>query len=85
MPAHGYSSHNSTLALAVTASALTLDTPNWITASRQTLVWNNQPGDPSTWSFELLNEIFNRAFALANSVDPAPSRLNFTLGQVPPG
>jgi hypothetical protein len=78
-----------TLALAFAAplaTALTLETPtNWVTSSRQTIRWTNQQGDPSTWSFELVNDVFHNAFALANNIDPASNSVEFILGQVPVG
>ncbi len=38
-----------------------------------------------TWSFELVNEVFHNAFAIANNVDPAPQQLSLTLPVVPVG
>jgi hypothetical protein len=74
------------VAAASLSSALEIDTPtNWTSSSRQTITWTNQQGDPSTWSFELVNTVFNDAFAVGNNIDPSTSSFNFELGVVPVG
>jgi len=78
----------SLLALLVTplVSALTVEVPqNPTTGGQITIRWASAAGDPDTWSFELTNEVFHNAFAIANNVDPAPQQLTLTLPVVPVG
>jgi len=68
------------------ASALVLQIPENPTSGGQINVkWTNEPNDPETWSFELINTAFNNAFAIANNVDPSASSLTLTLPVVPVG
>jgi hypothetical protein len=74
------------LAAAPLSSALTIDTPtNWTSGGQAVISWENAQGDPSTWSFELINVVFNDAFAIANNVDPSSSPLTIELPIVPAG
>ncbi|KAF9476927.1 hypothetical protein BDN70DRAFT_896937 [Pholiota conissans] len=67
-------------------SGLVLEIPkNPTTGGSVTIHWTNEQGDPSTWSFELINTAFNDAFAIANNVDPSPSALTLTLPIIPVG
>lgn len=38
-----------------------------------------------TWSFELINKVFNNAFAIANNINPSASQITLTLPVVPVG
>jgi len=68
------------------ASALVVQIPENPTSGGQiTIRWTNEPNDPETWSFELLNTVFNNAFAIANNVNPSASELTLTLPVVPVG
>ncbi|PPQ66343.1 hypothetical protein CVT24_007180 [Panaeolus cyanescens] len=67
-------------------SALTLQIPeNPTSGGEVTIKWTSAPGDPETWTFELINTVFNNAFAIANNVNPAPQELRLTLPVVPEG
>ncbi|KJA28332.1 hypothetical protein HYPSUDRAFT_33684 [Hypholoma sublateritium FD-334 SS-4] len=67
-------------------SGLVLQVPqNPTSGGTVTISWTNQQGDPSTWSFELTNESFNNAFAVANNVDPSLNSITITLPVVPIG
>ncbi|KAF8167222.1 hypothetical protein B0H34DRAFT_680889 [Crassisporium funariophilum] len=67
-------------------SALTLQIPeNPTSGGSVTIKWNSAQGDPDTWTFELLNTVFNNAFAIANNVDPSTQQLTLTLPVVPVG
>ncbi|KIM35610.1 hypothetical protein M413DRAFT_20729 [Hebeloma cylindrosporum] len=68
------------------ASALILSIPEAPTSGGQmTIKWTNEPNDPETWSFELINTAFNNAFAIANNVNPSASSLTLTIPIVPVG
>lgn len=49
-----------------------------------TITWTSEPDDPP-FSIELVNDIFNNQFAIANNVQPSLGTLELTLPQVPPG
>ncbi|KAH9486142.1 hypothetical protein JR316_0000206 [Psilocybe cubensis] len=70
-------------------SALTLTFPSNATSGGEvTITWTVDASDPSrfsTFSFELINESFNNAYAIANNVDPALLKLTLTLPVVPVG
>ncbi|KAF9562287.1 hypothetical protein CPC08DRAFT_817229 [Agrocybe pediades] len=67
-------------------SALTLQVPeNPTSAGQITIKWTSAPGDPETFSFELINTAFNNAFAIANNVNPTAGQLTLTLPPVPVG
>lgn len=67
-------------------SALILQTPtNPTSGGQMTIMWTSENGDPSTWSFELLNPDFHDSFAIANNVDPSPQQLTLTIPIVPVG
>ncbi|KAF5327740.1 hypothetical protein D9619_005058 [Psilocybe cf. subviscida] len=67
-------------------SALKLATPKNPTSSGTiTIKWTNEPNDPDTWSFVLINQSFNNEFAIANNVNPSASQLTLTLPIVPTG
>jgi len=68
------------------ASALVIQIPENPTSGGQiTIKWTNEPNDPETWTFELINTVFNNAFAIANNVNPSASELTLTLPVVPVG
>ncbi|KAG5644972.1 hypothetical protein DXG03_007344 [Asterophora parasitica] len=59
------------------------DTPT--SAGPITLKWVSEPGDPATFSFELVNEVFHNAFAVANNVIPELGSIDIVLPVVPVG
>ncbi|PPQ77548.1 hypothetical protein CVT25_011408 [Psilocybe cyanescens] len=67
-------------------SALTLTFPSNATSGGQvTITWTLAANDPETFSFELINDAFNNAFAIANNVNPTAQSLTLTLPVVPVG
>jgi len=50
-----------------------------------TIKWTSAAGDPATFSFELVNEVFHNAFAIANNVVPELGQMTITLPVVPIG
>ncbi|EJC98637.1 uncharacterized protein FOMMEDRAFT_149034 [Fomitiporia mediterranea MF3/22] len=67
-------------------SALTITTPtNWTSTGPAVITWSAVNGDPQTFSIELINNVFNRQFALANNVATGAMTLSLTLPSVPEG
>jgi len=67
-------------------SALTVSVASGATSGGNiTINWTTDSGDPSTWTFELVNPSFNNAFALANNVDPTLNTLTLQCPIVPSG
>jgi len=67
-------------------SALTVSVADGATSGGNiTINWTTDNGDPSTWTFELVNPSFNNAFALANNVDPTLNTLTLQTPIVPTG
>ncbi|KAF5312116.1 hypothetical protein D9619_002433 [Psilocybe cf. subviscida] len=74
------------LAAPLLVSALQLAIPeNPTNSGTITIKWTNEPNDPDTWSFELINKVFNNAFAIANNINPSASQITLTLPVVPVG
>ncbi|KAF8838682.1 hypothetical protein BDN67DRAFT_971150 [Paxillus ammoniavirescens] len=75
------------LALALPfVSAMTVDAPvGAITGSPVTLTWAGNGSDPSYFTFELSNPLFNYAYAIANNVATSEGSTSLTLPQVPVG
>ncbi|KIP11768.1 hypothetical protein PHLGIDRAFT_33240 [Phlebiopsis gigantea 11061_1 CR5-6] len=69
------------------AASLTITTPTNLTSGGPaTISWTTAAGDPSTWSFELVNtDVFHNSFAIANNVNPSLGSISMTLPSVPPG
>ncbi|KAG6845562.1 hypothetical protein H0H87_007240 [Tephrocybe sp. NHM501043] len=66
--------------------ALTLNIPeNPTSGGPVTISWATQSGDPPTFSIELTNEAFHRAFAIANNVQPEQGSIDLILPVVPVG
>jgi len=66
--------------------ALQLATPTGLTSGGQTTItWTTAAGDPDTFSIELLNQVFNNAYAIANNVATTLGSITLTLPVVPPG
>ncbi|KAF7797180.1 hypothetical protein EIP86_008372 [Pleurotus ostreatoroseus] len=82
-----FSKLSALIAIAPLVSALTITTPtNWTSAGPAVIEWTTVSGDPSTWSFELVNPTnFHQTFGIANNVNPSLGSLTLTLPAVPPG
>jgi len=66
--------------------ALTIQTPTGLTSGGQTTInWTTTAGDPTSFSFELLNQVFNNAYAIANNVATSLGTLTLDIPIVPPG
>lgn len=66
--------------------ALTVSTPtNVNSGGTVNLNWTTAAGDPTTFSVELINTVFNNQFALANNVDPSLQTLTINMPIVPAG
>ncbi|KAK0451159.1 uncharacterized protein EV420DRAFT_724657 [Desarmillaria tabescens] len=67
--------------------ALTVNNPNTTVSSagELTITWTTSAGDPDTFSIELINQGFNRQFAIANNVDTDLQSITLSLPQVPTG
>lgn len=72
------------LALASSTLALQVDNFNETVRSSSpvTITWTSTAGD-AHFSIELINQSFNRQFAIANNVDPTLNTLTLTLPAVP--
>jgi len=67
-------------------SAVQFEVPkNPATESTITIKWTTEASDPGTWSLELINDVFNRAYAIGNNLDPSLGSITITLPAVPPG
>ncbi|KAF9046809.1 hypothetical protein BDZ89DRAFT_896178, partial [Hymenopellis radicata] len=53
-------------------------------SSPVTITWTSENGDP-TFSMELINLSFNRAYAIANNVDPSENSRTINFPEVPAG
>ncbi len=67
--------------------ALTVNSPNTTVSSAGeiTVSWTTSAGDPDTFSIELINQGFNRQFAIANNVDASLQSITLALPQLPTG
>ncbi|KAK0200596.1 hypothetical protein DFS33DRAFT_169548 [Desarmillaria ectypa] len=67
--------------------ALTVNNPSTAVSSagELTITWTTSAGDPDTFSVELINQGFNRQFAIANNVDADLQSITLSLPQVPTG
>ncbi|KAK0430938.1 hypothetical protein EV421DRAFT_1855808 [Armillaria borealis] len=67
--------------------ALTVSSPNTTVSSagELTVSWTTSAGDPDTFSIELINQGFNRQFAIANNVDASLQSVTLALPQLPTG
>jgi len=67
-------------------SALTVSVASGTTSGGNiTINWTTTTGDPSTWTWELVNPAFNNAFALVNNVDPSLNTMTIQCPIVPAG
>ncbi|RDB15693.1 hypothetical protein Hypma_003973 [Hypsizygus marmoreus] len=68
-------------------AGLTVNIPrNPVTSGPVTITWSYNPStDPSTFSIELINEVFHNAFAIANNVDATQEQIDLVLPVVPVG
>ncbi|KAL5519585.1 hypothetical protein ACEPAH_1268 [Sanghuangporus vaninii] len=70
--------------IAPLVSALTIETPTGLTSGGPaTINWTAVQGDTQTFSIELINNAFNRQFALANNVETGSLTISLTLPIVP--
>ncbi|KAL5533608.1 hypothetical protein ACEPAG_68 [Sanghuangporus baumii] len=70
--------------IAPLVSALTIETPTgWTSGGPATINWTAVQGDPQSFSIELINNAFNRQFALANNVATGSLSASMTLPIVP--
>ncbi|EJD47773.1 hypothetical protein AURDEDRAFT_163232 [Auricularia subglabra TFB-10046 SS5] len=76
-----------TLCFAALASALTLNTPtNWQSSSNSTVTWTSAPGDPATFSIELVQPtLLNGPLAVVDSATTSNGSISFNLPAVPEG
>ncbi|KAG7443755.1 uncharacterized protein BT62DRAFT_843127, partial [Guyanagaster necrorhizus] len=67
--------------------ALTVNNPNTTVSSAGpiTVTWTMSAGDPDTFSIELINQGFNRQFAIANNVDADLQSITLSLPELPTG
>ncbi|KAF8915167.1 hypothetical protein CPB85DRAFT_1180542, partial [Mucidula mucida] len=74
------------LSLVASAFALQVEDPTDTVRSSSSLTinWTSQSSDP-VFSIELINDSFNRQFAIANNVQPSLNTLTLTLPQIPSG
>ena len=80
-------SNHSVLTLVVSfVSAITINAPkNLVSGGPATITWADEPGDPSTFSIELLNTAFHNSFAIANNVNASAGSVSLDLPSVPAG
>ena len=80
-------SNHSALTLVVSfVSAITINAPeNLVSGGPATVTWADEPGDPSTFSIELLNTAFHNSFAIANNVNASAGSVSLDLPSVPAG
>jgi len=61
-------------------SALTLHIPDAPTSQGEiTIYWDSAPGDPATFTLELIHPDFRDKFAIANNLDPSQGSITLTL------
>ncbi|KAG7443742.1 uncharacterized protein BT62DRAFT_1033271 [Guyanagaster necrorhizus] len=67
--------------------ALTVNNLNTTVSSAGpiTVTWTVSAGDPDTFSIELINQGFNRQFAVANNVDADLQSITLSLPELPTG
>lgn len=85
-PVIGYRALAYACTLAPLATSFILDTPAGalISGEEVTIFFTKQPGDPETFSLELVNPGFEAAFAIANNVLTSAGDITLTLPEVPP-
>jgi len=67
-------------------AGLTLQIPqNPTSGGTVTIVWTSAAGDPSTFTLELVNDVFHNSFAIANNVQPTTGQITIELPSVPVG
>jgi len=63
--------------------AITINTPaGWKGNQTNKVTWTTNPGDPTVFSVELVNDQFNEKFALANNVPASQGTLSLPLPQI---
>lgn len=74
-----------TCAMVPLATSFILDTPaGTITSGEEvTITFTKQPGDPKTFSLELVNNDLDSAFAIANDVSTSAGEITIALPIVP--
>ncbi|EPT03449.1 hypothetical protein FOMPIDRAFT_1028722 [Fomitopsis schrenkii] len=72
------------VALAPFAAAFVLETPtNWQTSSTANISWSTSAGDPSSFSFELVNpEIFHNSYAIGSNIQASQQFFSFEMPTV---
>ncbi|KAI0726133.1 hypothetical protein C8Q72DRAFT_847705 [Fomitopsis betulina] len=75
------------VALAPFAAAFVLETPtNWQTSTVANVSWAMSSGDPSSFSFELVNpDVFHNAYAIGSNIQSNAQFFSFEMPTVEPG